>query len=1815
MANYTRNTLVGDAAPVNPELEKIEQALKEKVDRKPDDDQPNQLETDLDMNGNQIVNLGAPTNENDAARLKDVQEAVSTGLPDQTGNAGKFLSTDGSTTSWQETGGSAANTTYDNTTSGLAATNTQDAIDEVEGRVDSSETAIVNVTNRVTTAEGEIDTLQTDTSTNTTDIANLTGRVTTAEGEIDTLQTDVANNDTDISNLQGDVSQAQTDISNLQGDVSSNDTDISNLQGSVATKADKVGAPVLDNIVTQTADGNIKNSGSSVSDFATATQGSKADTALQSGDNISTLTNDSNYLTGIGSQSINDLSDVDTTGKATGRVLEFDASGNMIVGDKASGGATSFVGLSDTPSSYTGQGSKIVAVNVGENALEFISVSGAGLVDSVFGRVGDVVAQASDYDASQIDNDSGVTGATVAAALDTLDAAIPDVTGKMDKVGTPVLDNFISQDATGNAKDSGVGASDFATSTQGALADSAVQPGDNVSDLVNDANYEVVGHTHTLSDITDAGTAAAADVTTSATDNTVGSVATFVDSLGIFGLGSTDSLPLLTDLQVVDDTGFYSGNDTTLNNPASPNPVAVLNFSRSAGRTHQLISSDNKRLFIQTETGGGWASNEVWTSDNLVKTTSATDNTDGSVVTVDGSGGWFGLGGTTAPASGDADALTETGFYRVDAASITATSSYAADGVSVASGSTLLHIGFNTTNWSQMLYTHSGDVVYHRINDGGSVSTWRAMWDDANLVKQSDPYDNSPGVILKIEGTKGSFGLGATNMDDLTDDVFDHDSTGLRFFSAAAPNNPATGAAYVATLGANAVANSRFDIAASNNLDEFYLGGTIADVGQTWEKIWHTGQLDEPASDYWQSSLANTLTPGGVGYLGTQGSFRTSLTNNVYRNDGDSVSFMGVDGNTTTGAILEFDNEELFWRTGAGSGTSLADLTLEITTGGVFNYDGNAVWHEGNLVKTTDPTDATDGSVLQVGDGGILWPIETDSESALEPDRPAGLYQYKGTMTDLPGSNAGQAIVVNRGRGGSALEGFTVFSDQGSDDIYAAKQSANVYGSWFKFWTEQNLVKTASVTDNTDGSVVTVDAAGGGWFGLGARDADPYTLTSVDLNTIVETSFAYCVSCSNIPGTQNGYLITETSTNTGFHLQRYIEVDGGIYHRVEQSGVWGDWVEVLTTSNSEKSPAFIDCRNYITDYTGATDQRANLQAAFDAAVSQGVNKVYLGDEGVILAHADAAGATVEIPSTVTEVWGGGPDMVLYYTDANASGGRSDCIKVANSYTGTELYMHDFCIRGYRQTTMDTSSGTPAFGLNGSNGGTAVRLERLRFEYCRNQAMSFTNWGRVHISNCTLFRNGRGGIGTRACNEINIHHNQIKGNGDDSIFCLQNDATTAEFYPHNINITNNNLVLSQGIKVYGAINANISNNTIHMGLNTSIFVGTNVNLGSLEGRPASAAVRVNNNTITDHLNREELDTTLTVDSQYIFVESSDQTGATGGVATVGRPNTDGTIEKPQNWLWSTETNDDDGAFADAGSWYIEVSNNTILSTLPDDANLTLSDYGGLDYWPNTTGESVVATVLAANVPSLLQVPGIDFAGPVQKSVVRGGIISPYKERAIGFTNNNYDYAVQDLIISDLALSRSVDSPLIEFTHGVMREFDVTIRNCSFDVDPYQESSNRISPLDGGWNNGSLQSVGIDLEFVTGATVTNCEFRNCYKPMEATLATTLVKDCLVYAEPAATGWNSGNKGVGFIDFNGAGYTTIVVDSDPTAATYRDLITMPRPDNSSKPSSGTYVQGFFVKNREPAAASPTVYGWLRLTTGTGHVAGTDWKELSFA
>lgn len=86
-----------------------------------------------------------------------------------------------------------------------------------------------------------------------------------------------------------------------------------------------------------------------------------------------------------------------------------------------------------------GQGFSITTDNAG--AIEVITVpagTGPVPVTSVFGRTGAIVAQLGDYNAGKITNDSGVTGATVKDALNTLNASLAPVSSVFGRTGAVV---------------------------------------------------------------------------------------------------------------------------------------------------------------------------------------------------------------------------------------------------------------------------------------------------------------------------------------------------------------------------------------------------------------------------------------------------------------------------------------------------------------------------------------------------------------------------------------------------------------------------------------------------------------------------------------------------------------------------------------------------------------------------------------------------------------------------------------------------------------------------------------------------------------------------------------------------------------------------------------------------------------------------------------------------------------------------------------------------------------------------------------------------------------------------------------------------------------------------------------------------------------------------------------------------------------------------------------------------------------------------------------------------------------------------------
>ena len=80
MSNYERGT-ARSIHSINDELEKIQSAIEDKLDRVPDSGQPNAMYSSLDMNSNRIYNLPEPNSSHETATKEYVDNIAIEGLP------------------------------------------------------------------------------------------------------------------------------------------------------------------------------------------------------------------------------------------------------------------------------------------------------------------------------------------------------------------------------------------------------------------------------------------------------------------------------------------------------------------------------------------------------------------------------------------------------------------------------------------------------------------------------------------------------------------------------------------------------------------------------------------------------------------------------------------------------------------------------------------------------------------------------------------------------------------------------------------------------------------------------------------------------------------------------------------------------------------------------------------------------------------------------------------------------------------------------------------------------------------------------------------------------------------------------------------------------------------------------------------------------------------------------------------------------------------------------------------------------------------------------------------------------------------------------------------------------------------------------------------------------------------------------------------------------------------------------------------------------------------------------------------------------
>ncbi|MBK8808400.1 MAG: hypothetical protein IPO21_17935 [Bacteroidales bacterium] len=365
------------------------------------------------------------------------------GLPLQTGNTGRYLSTDGTTASWEvvppssdmnksdydtDNNNIVDNADYDNTTSGLSATTTQAAVDEIDTRVDTNEGDITAIDARVTTNEGDITNLENRVTTVEGDITTIEGDITTIEGDISTIEGDITTIEGDISTIEGDITTIEGDITTIEGDITTIEGDITAIDARVTANEGDITdiTNILNNGTFKLADGNIFIGAANDTAHAVIVNGD----ASLANDGTLTITDGA-----ISPEKIAGISLASIAG-SSGQVLVSNADGTFRWENKLSGG------MSDDLSGahiWVGNGaipSKAVAVNPTGDVE--IAIDGTTTIQA--DAVGSAEIAADAVTASEI-----ATGAVATAEI--LDGTIQDIDLDIPAVGTN--GQILTSDGTG----------------------------------------------------------------------------------------------------------------------------------------------------------------------------------------------------------------------------------------------------------------------------------------------------------------------------------------------------------------------------------------------------------------------------------------------------------------------------------------------------------------------------------------------------------------------------------------------------------------------------------------------------------------------------------------------------------------------------------------------------------------------------------------------------------------------------------------------------------------------------------------------------------------------------------------------------------------------------------------------------------------------------------------------------------------------------------------------------------------------------------------------------------------------------------------------------------------------------------------------------------------------------------------------------------------------------------------------------------------------------------------------------------------------
>tara|TARA_R110000822_G_scaffold6862_3_gene28800 strand:+ start:2292 stop:4340 length:2049 start_codon:yes stop_codon:yes gene_type:complete len=644
-------------------------------------------------------------------------------------------------------------------------------------------------------------------------------------------------------------------------------------------------------------------------------------------------------------------------------------------------------------------------------------------------------------------------------------------------------------------------------------------------------------------------------------------------------------------------------------------------------------------------------------------------------------------------------------------------------------------------------------------------------------------------------------------------------------------------------------------------------------------------------------------------------------------------------------------------------------------------------------------------------------------------------------------------------------------------------------------------------------------------------------------------------------------------------------------------------------------------------FTG-TDNTAAFQAALNAAGSTGSVLYVPAGKYRFAANTTADSSNLTLNNSIHIIEGYGAELLID-DDAGTTYSLLDFIRTSNLDSSTNLddrellQINGVTFRGrwshsnyYPGTNVLTVQNFARIELNDVKAyDIPAKFSRSRY----NGALVVSGFeGKRIASDCIRF------VDTPNVEITNINLFEI----DDDCIALPVSNAALSDSRSRITISNATIEKCEGILILGARVASLSNIAMRLCQGTQIYVG---GLVGTEGVAAPHDLTLSNITITDPLNRADGGSfgspptaMLTSLGAAIIVSGLQPTDGTSAVKPEYYDSVSGAFVTP--YQLDTSSNPIMYNYGTSktltGGYNMVIDGCTVMRTLPAVTNY--SDWGlGLAF--SRFGRYDPAVALSNWADN-----GIQLNGSIKNAVVSDCTV-------MGLTEGAGVY-LQSLAADAASRNREFENILIDgcsvrdckygVTHSAVASgstftWSVVVRDCSFDLDPFQTNSARTSPLNGSFQSGigvTDRPVGVFFRQCYGWSIHNCSFANCYDSILANsdfFEQADVKNNILLCEPSAIGFSTSNLGIGDVPAGGNAFVHYVIDADPTSATYMQITTIPVGEANAIPTSGSYVKGHFVKNTNPTTgSSKTTIGWMRQSTGTGHAVATtttaDWAPL---